>query len=87
MQYEKHIYDKDYISIYTESGNLKNPESISSPYIFFRGSKTEWIKEVDKRLEVWNKRITYSLIGIYAGVVILFLATLFRIIFQDSKVK
>ncbi len=66
-QSEKHIYDKDYISIYTEKGDLRYPDSIKSTFIFYRGTKEEWLNEIQKRIDVWNEKIQYSYFLIFFG--------------------
>lgn len=61
IQYEKHIYNKDYISIYTEEGNLRYPDTVKTPFMFFRGSRKDWILYLDSKIDEWNNKIKYSI--------------------------
>ena len=70
-QLEKHIYDKDYISIYTEKGDLRYPDSVKTTFIFFRGTRLDWLIEIQKRIDVWNEKIIYSYYLIYFGIMLI----------------
>ncbi len=81
-QLEKHIYDKDYICIYTEKGDLRYPDSVKTSFIFFRGTRVDWLNEIQKRLDVWNEKITYSYYLIYFGIFLIIGSILLRYFYK-----
>ena len=82
VQLEKHIYDKDYISIYTEKGDLRYPDSVKTSFIFFRGKREDWLLEIQKRIDVWNEKIYYSYYLIYIGVTLILGSIIIRYFFK-----
>jgi hypothetical protein len=71
IQSEKHIYNNEYISIFTEKGNLKQPDSISTPFIFFRGSRQNWLLYLDKKILDFEKKISICYVFITLGIFII----------------
>jgi hypothetical protein len=82
IQVEKHIYDKEFISIFTERGDLKTPDSISTPFILYRGTKEKWLNDIDKKINEYELKflICYTIMGI--GVIIILSS-----IFIRKKIK
>jgi hypothetical protein len=81
-QLEKHIYDKDYISIYTEKGDLRYPDSVKTSFIFYRGKREDWLSEIQKRIDVWNEKIKLSYYLIYLGIVLILGSIIIRYFFK-----
>jgi hypothetical protein len=81
-QLEKHIYDKDYISIYTEKGDLRYPDSVKTSFIFYRGKREDWLSEIQKRIDVWNEKIKLSYYLIYLGTVLILGSIIIRYFFK-----
>lgn len=78
IQVEKHIYDKEFISIFTERGDLKIPDSISTPFILYRGTKEKWLNDIDKKIYEYEFKffICYLVMGI--GLIIILCSILIR---------
>lgn len=86
-QFEKHIYNKDIISIYTEEGNLRFPDSVNKNLFFFRGNKNEWLAFLDIKIKVWMDRITYSIYLLILGITFFFIGIVLRLLLRLNLIK
>ena len=78
IQLEKHIYDKDFISIFTERGDLKIPDSISTPFILYRGTKERWLNDLDKKIKEYELKFFICYLLMSFGVIIILSSILIR---------
>lgn len=78
FQVEKHIYDKEYISIFTEKGNLKLPDSISTPFVLYRGTREKWLHDLDKKISEYEMKFFICYLIMIIGVIIILSSILIR---------
>lgn len=78
IQLEKHIYDKDFISIFTERGDLKFPDSISTPFVLYRGTKEKWLLNLDKKINEYEIKFFICYLLMSFGVIIILSSILIR---------
>lgn len=84
-QYEKHIYNKDTICIFTEEGNLRYPDSVKTNLFFFRGSKNEWLTFLELKTQEWLERIELSIYGLVVGGFLISIGILIRVLIRIGK--
>ncbi len=78
IQIEKHIYNFDYISIFTDKGNLKYPDSVTTPFILFRGSKQKWLLNLDEKIKNYESKYIICYGFITLGIVIIISSIIIR---------
>ncbi len=71
IQVEKHIYDKEFISIFTEKGNLKIPDSITTPFVLYRGTREKWLDDLDKKIREYEMKFFSCYLIMALGVIII----------------
>ena len=77
-QVEKHVYDKEFISIFTERGDLKIPDSISTPFVLYRGTKEKWLNDLDKKIYEYELKFFLCYLIMSFGVIIILSSILIR---------